>query len=220
MFQIRALSTTEGIFNMNKVDIFFTTLPTNFCVEWHLSKLPLFLQAKIQKLQHQQTQKLAILSKVLLQTVLNDNLEDLQYSSLGRPYLKNKPDFNLSHSDNYVVCATTKVGQIGIDLEEIRAINFQGLLKRFFSLQEQSLFRTRNQFFEAWTRKEAVLKAQGCGLRVDLKTIDVSQNPILLDQHYWFYPIDLPFEGSVCHIATNFPNVTFSLQAVEILCGY
>ncbi|MEY3220526.1 MAG: hypothetical protein RIT27_1883 [Pseudomonadota bacterium] len=205
---------------MNKVDIFFTTLPPNFCAEWHLSTLPLFLQTKIKKIRHSQTQKLAILSKVLLQTVLHDTLQALQYSALGRPYLKNQPNFNLSHTDHWVVCALTEKGKIGIDLEKIKMLNYQGLLKRFFNAQEQALFQTEKGFFEGWTRKEAILKAQGCGLRVELKQIDVSKNPVLLEQPYWFSPVYLPFENSVCHLATNFPDPIFSLQAIEIPCGY
>jgi len=205
---------------MKNVDIFYTLLPANFNEDFYLSKLPLFLQTKINKINHTQTKKTAILSKIALQTILNNNLEDLKYTEFSRPYLKNQPDFNLSHSENYLVCAITKYGKIGIDIEELKEINFQNLSKRFFNSNEQQFIKNKKEFFDIWTRKEAVLKAQGCGLRIELKQLDTTRNPIKLNQNYWLYAIDLPFENSICHLATSFPHATLSLQAFEFPCGY
>lgn len=205
---------------MKNVDIFFTSLPHDFNEDLYLSKLPVFLQEKITKIKNLKTKKMAIFNKIFLQRILNNNLEKLKYTDFGRPYLKNKPDFNLSHSENYLVCAITEYGKIGIDLEELREINFQSLSKRFFHKNEQLFINTKRNFFKVWTRKEALLKAHGCGLRVELKQLDTTQNPIELDQNYWLYPIDLPSKNNVCHLATSFPNATISLQGFEFPCGY
>lgn len=205
---------------MKNVDIFFSFLPQDFNENLYLSKLPVFLQKKITKIRDSKTKKMAIFNKIVLQQILNNNLEDLKYTDLGRPYLENHPNFNISHSNQIVICAISKDGKIGIDVEELKEINFQGLSKRYFHYNEQQLIKNKKDFFRIWTRKEAILKAQGCGLRVELKQLDTTRNPVELDQNYWLYPIDLPFKNSVCHLATSFPNATLSLQAFELPCGY
>jgi 4'-phosphopantetheinyl transferase len=205
---------------MKNVDIFFSFLPHDFNENLYLSKLPVFLQEKITKIRDSKTKKMAIFNKIVLQQILNNNLENLKYSEFGRPYLENHPNFNISHSENYLVCAIAKDAQIGIDVEELKEINFQGLSKRYFHKNEQQLIENKRDFFEIWTRKEAILKAHGCGLRIELKQLDTTKNPIELDQKYWLYLIDLPIENSVCHLATSFPNATLSLQAFEFPCGY
>ncbi len=205
---------------MKNVDIFFASLPQDFNENLYLSKLPVFLQKKITKIRDSKTKKMAIFNKIVLQQILNNNLEDLKYTDLGRPYLENYPNFNISHSNQWVVCIISKDGKIGIDVEELKEINFQGLSKRYFHYNEQQLIKNKKDFFRIWTRKEAILKAQGCGLRVELKQLDTTRNPVELDQNYWLYPIDLPFKNSVCHLATSFPNATLSLQAFELPCGY
>jgi 4'-phosphopantetheinyl transferase len=205
---------------MKNVDIFFSSLPNDFNGDLYLSKLPLFLQDKIHKIKDLKTKKMAIFNKVFLQQILNDNLEKLKYTEFGRPYLENYLNFNISHSNQIVICAISKYGRIGIDVEELKEINFQGLSKRYFHKNEQQLIDNQRKFFEIWTRKEAILKAHGCGLRVELKQLDTTRNPVELDQNYWLYLIDLPFKNSVCHLATSFPNATLSLQAFEFPCGY
>ena len=205
---------------MKNVDIFFSFLPQDFNENLYLSKLPVFLQKKITQITDSKTKKMAIFNKIVLQQILNNNLEDLKYTDLGRPYLENHPNFNISHSNQIVICVISKDGKIGIDVEELKEINFQGLSKRYFHYNEQQLIKNKKDFFKIWTRKEAILKAQGCGLRVELKQLDTTRNPVELDQNYWLYPIDLPFKNSVCHLATSFPNATLFLQAFELPCGY
>jgi 4'-phosphopantetheinyl transferase len=205
---------------MKDVDIFFSSLPDNFNGGFYLPKLPIFLQKKINKIKELKTKRMAIFNKLFLQQVLNNNLEELKYTEFGRPYLENNLNFNISHSNQLVVCATSKFGRLGIDIEEIKEINFRGLSKRYFHKNEHQLIENKKDFLKIWTRKEAILKAHGCGLRIELKQLDTTRNPVELDQNYWFYAIDLPFKNSVCHLATSFPNATLSLQVFEFPCGY
>jgi 4'-phosphopantetheinyl transferase len=64
--------------------------------------------------------------------------------------------------------------------------------KRFFSAREIASLSTLNDweewldgFYRCWTRKEAILKAEGAGLRIPLDSFDVSllagEPPTLLD---------------------------------------
>ena len=91
-----------------------------------------------------------------------------RYEKSGKPYFTNYPYyFNLSHSGDYVVCALSE-REVGIDLQEHRAVDFQRMAGRFFSSAEADvLARAEDReafFFRLWARKEAYGKLTGKGL--------------------------------------------------------
>ena len=81
--------------------------------------------------------------------------------------------------------ALSKVGRIGVDVEEIRPMEEHGrkLIGRFFSEVEQREYldvpehERLTAFFRGWTRKEAYLKAVGTGLATVLSSFDVTLGP-------------------------------------------
>ena len=82
------------------------------------------------------------------------------------------------------VCRRRRVQQIGVDIERVRRIADAGSVSRAFlspgelgrlaALPEPARLRA---FYEAWTRKEALLKALGCGLNRPLVDLEVSFGP-------------------------------------------
>jgi 4'-phosphopantetheinyl transferase len=93
-------------------------------------------------------------------------------------------ELSLSHTDGWVICAVSRTGRVGVDIEErapaprVR----DGLADRILTPAEAVVYRSlpegagRNAGFCAyWARKEAVLKADGRGLRVPLSALDVSR---------------------------------------------
>lgn len=112
-----------------------------------------------------------------------------RYGAAGKPALATVSEghelrFNLSHSDGLALYAITRGGEIGIDVERIRAeVAEERVAERFFSAQEVSALRglpthlQAEAFFNCWTRKEAYVKARGEGLRIPLDSFDVSLIP-------------------------------------------
>lgn len=109
------------------------------------------------------------------------------YGPHGKPGLDGEHravglEFNLTHSHELAMCAVTRVGLVGVDVEEHRAMEEHGrkLIGRFFSPVEQSEFLALPEhdrlasFFRGWTRKEAYLKAVGTGLSTELDSFDVT----------------------------------------------
>lgn len=106
------------------------------------------------------------------------------YSDRGKPSLANPSTsvelaFNLSHSEDWMVCAIARGCCVGIDLESIRPVaNLADLTQRFFSPREHTVIHALpdelrlRSFFQHWTCKEALLKATGDGL-MSLSTIEV-----------------------------------------------
>ena len=74
--------------------------------------------------------------------------------------------FNLSHAGGWAVAALMRGGAVGVDLESMdRSADVDRLAARVFSESERALARAggREAFFALWSRKEALLKALGCG---------------------------------------------------------
>lgn len=103
----------------------------------------------------------------------------------GKPELPGPPlHFNLSHSGGHVLWALSAAGPVGVDVERHRP-DFQGaaVVERFFSQAEIVEFRGLAAkeripaFWRGWSRKEAVIKADGRGLSVGLGNFDVSLGP-------------------------------------------
>jgi 4'-phosphopantetheinyl transferase len=108
-----------------------------------------------------------------------------RYGPHGKPALAGKgPAFNLAHSDGLAVCALAPAGEIGVDVERVRPVaDADSVAGSFFSSRETADLaalphsqRLRG-FFDAWTRKEAFLKALGSGLARPLDSFDVTLAP-------------------------------------------
>jgi 4'-phosphopantetheinyl transferase len=108
------------------------------------------------------------------------------YTDRGRPSLRlaSHPgfDFNLAHSGDLALLALSSRG-VGVDVEQLRDMpNALAIARRFFSPGEVAALKRlpegerRHGFFNAWTRKEALLKAVGAGLGA-LEEMEVSLAP-------------------------------------------
>ncbi len=104
-------------------------------------------------------------------------------SGLGKPSLDKGPSFSISHSGDYVLVALAAEGRLGADVEAIRPLrNLPGLARTSFGADEYEHVMALPEaerplpFFRTWTRKEAILKALGCGL-TGLSNISVSAEP-------------------------------------------
>jgi 4'-phosphopantetheinyl transferase len=110
-----------------------------------------------------------------------------RYGPHGKPALaddRSEVVFNLAHTGSLAVCALARGHDLGVDVERVRPIpDADGIARSFFSpretaelasLPEPARFRA---FFDAWTRKEAFLKALGDGLARPLDSFDVTLKP-------------------------------------------
>ena len=108
------------------------------------------------------------------------------YDVHGKPGLLNDRTnasdlaFNVSHAGALALIAVTYGTAIGVDVERLREIEqADDLARRNFTAREwaaydrQPVDQRRKAFFEAWTRKEAVLKAMGVGLSRDPATVGI-----------------------------------------------
>ena len=90
--------------------------------------------------------------------------------------------FNLSHSQSVALLALALDIEVGVDVEDIRPIEPEVALGSFSVLEIRALGSLEGDawlegFYNCWTRKEAILKAEGSGLSLPLDAFDVSLAP-------------------------------------------
>ena len=131
----------------------------------------------------------------LLRKILADYLTidpiDIQFhkNQYGKPFILKSQNplnlqFNISHSKNNLFFGFCLEHSIGVDIEETdRQTNVNDLAKQVLSDDELKVFSQLSDqdktigFFNAWTRKEAFLKAIGMGMHFPMKNFSVSFTP-------------------------------------------
>ena len=112
--------------------------------------------------------------------------QSIALSETGKPYLSEQASFhfNQSHSQHYYALAMSeKVQDLGVDVEELsRKVRFEALAKHAFHAEELNMWQQHAQerayWFKVWTTKEAVLKASGLGIRLNLNELNTQVHPI------------------------------------------
>jgi len=134
-------------------------------------------------------------------------INELEYTAHNKPYLKNNTlSFNISHSGDYVICAMSNdTDLLGVDIEEIKTIDLNDF-KDIWTIDEWKLIAEDgdvNTFYNLWTRKEAVIKADGRGLSLALKEIDVTVSSVSVnDKLYFLKKLDVN-SGYAAHLASS-----------------
>ena len=161
-------------------------------IEVYIGKLDTFLKQQQKDFPDFRTfndykkQQIKHIKNKLLAQKLSVNPTDLQFAKheYGKPYLLGHTlHFNHSHSQQYYALALSeRVKDIGIDVEELdRKVRLDSLAQHAFHADEyatwQNLEQDREFWFKVWTTKEAVLKASGLGIRLDLNTLNTQAHP-------------------------------------------
>jgi len=179
----------------------------------YLSQIPKNQQKKVEKFRFQKDKQMSLLGKLLLKNVLeicftNTSLNDIKYTKYQKPYFEEDFSFNISHSGDYVVLAYSLCDSLlGIDIEKI---NKNLLIEDFNSIltfEEREYIKNSKYpyqtFYDTWTIKEAVSKADGRGLGLPFKDIKINQDYVSIDQNKWFSKSVEIASNYRCHVVSN-----------------
>lgn len=135
-------------------------------------------------------------------------IKAIRHSSHNRPYINSMFDFNISHAGQCVICVISDAYRVGIDVEKKIPLDF-GDFNNVWTHQEQDNILTskaqEEQFYIYWTRKEAVMKADGRGMNLELNKINVTDNVVLIDRECWNLTELKIHAEYIAHLATDRP---------------
>lgn len=111
----------------------------------------------------------------------NVSIDNKEY---GKPFIKMNNGqmfhYSLSHSGDYVVCATAK-SEVGVDIQQmIDDKPIIGIAKRFYSLEEYERIKESQDSvrdcYRMWAAKESYVKYTGRGIGAGISKVIVSKN--------------------------------------------
>lgn len=140
--------------------------------------LDLYLRQKLVRIRHLADKKRSLGAYLLLlhawqeQAQAGRRMPEIERTAEGKPYFaaEGAPEFNLSHSGSFAVCAFQSVDlaceSVGVDIQEVREVSAR-FTERFFSQGERikAAQGGADMAAEIWSRKESLAKYRGCGLR-------------------------------------------------------
>ncbi|TWT32736.1 4'-phosphopantetheinyl transferase family protein [Blastopirellula retiformator] len=113
---------------------------------------------------------------------LSPNQLALTTGEFGKPLLEHRDSiwFNVSHSGDLAVLAVSTIGEVGVDIEQVRQIRgLSRMIDRCLAPYERpEVLRLPSaeqdrQFLRYWTHKEAYLKTFGVGIRRPLEKLEI-----------------------------------------------
>jgi 4'-phosphopantetheinyl transferase len=159
-------------------------------LEKYLKKNSLEYQNRVLSFLRWEDTQLSLLGRILLMQGMHDlgkefDSSKLQHNKYNKPFfLDSEVKFNISHSGQMVVCAISEEFELGIDVELIKDINIDNFKNHMTGYEWENIKREEDKltaFYDYWTKKEAVVKASGRGLSIPLKSFNVVDNEVTID---------------------------------------
>ncbi len=177
--------------------------------QW-LEKLPEGFRLDLKKYAHPRRALPTVLGRLMVADYLSRNgLEPEVWSvgTHGKPLPQSGIYFSISHSKGAVAVAFAR-HELGLDIEKIRIPgSAHQAYRRFFSSAELNYIgQDDKRFFELWTRKEALIKADGRGLSLPVAQLEVLGAGAQVDDRYWYWTEVKIWAGFFVHLATLWPQ--------------
>jgi 4'-phosphopantetheinyl transferase len=165
----------------------------NMVLEKLMLSLPAFVRERVFRHKQPLDMQRTLLGEVLIRAIVREfkglpqDQINIAITGEGKPFLKGVDDFhfNLSHSGDWVVMATSG-HEVGIDVELIQTAKYE-VAQRFFTSDEcraldlLSGTEKTEYFYSLWTAKESFLKYLGKGLTRALNSFSVRDNNGLME---------------------------------------
>ncbi|MFQ6601896.1 4'-phosphopantetheinyl transferase family protein [Flavobacterium sp. C3NV] len=181
----------------------------DYLIEKYLNEFPYDFKEKILAYRKWQDSQLSLLGRLLLNYGLQrmgiKNKKNLNYTFYNKPFLDDiNTKFNISHSGEIVVCVLSDTNDVGIDVEIIDKINIQDFESQMTKSEWGNIRIAEDEkkaFFDYWTQKEAVIKANGKGLSIPLKSFEIANLSTKINDDFFFLKEIFLDEKYKCHLA-------------------
>lgn len=184
------------------------------------------MKRKFNSFRRWQDSHATLFGKILLKEALNTldvdkvELKDILADDNNKPYFDHAINFNISHAGQYVLCAVSFEHHMGIDIEFVdRGLDIHDFTEYFTREQWNSINNSEDpvfRFFEYWTMKEAVIKADGRGLGIPLQEVIISNDKSVINKQIWSLK-KLDFGKSyAAHMAVDSDYSTTEIREIDV----
>ena len=190
----------------------------------YIQILPRVIQDEIPRYRRWQDRQARLFGKLLLIESLRtygcstDCLNNIVFDQFGRPFIDQYIDFNISHSEEYVVCAAAEVGRVGVDIERIKPVTlseFDQCMSKEELAEINCHVNRYKKFFDYWTMKESAMKCDGKGLSTGMLDVAIDDYKAKLNGSTVFLSeIDINPDYS-CHLATTTGHPAILLREIR-----
>ena len=192
-------------------------LPARVRAHWR-ARLPRARAERLSEDAHTQSQSLlgVALACRLLSAVCGRDVkpDELRYSGNGKPCVERMPEFSIAHAGEWVLCALSSHGAVGVDIEPVVP---EAALPRWltvFDAQERAAASSPRAALAIWSTKEAALKAAGAPLG-ELARVRVRGRMIEFRGRRWHCRAPRIAPHTVASLLTARPVTRLELRAVS-----
>lgn len=193
-----------------------------------LQLIPATLRSKVLQESGWENQHGSLARKLLLwygmkelNTDMSDLFESIQYEETGKPYIVDAPNFSVANDEAVAVCALSKSSVLGVDIERQKPINLSDYREQMTYAEWREIYShviPLRRFYEFWTIKESVLKADKFMRNFDLKEIFIQPDVAICHGKYWYInPLETEYYGYVGHVVSSLPHAELTFSEIDLL---
>ena len=216
---------------LNKIHIYTSQIESPWPVEVFqkmMQLIPAELQEKVLSEVGWEKQYGSLARKLLLwhgmnvlETDMNDLFECLEYEPSGKPFIVDAPHFSLANDESVAVCALSNHSVLGVDIERQKPVDLSQFREQMTYKEWREIYShviPLRRFYEFWTIKESVLKADKMMDRFDLKEIFIDPDVAFCHGNYWYInPIETTYYGYICHVVSSLPHAEIIYEEIDLL---
>ena len=158
-------------------NLYYTTNINEFddkTLDFMFQQLPISRQEKAKKCFYKVDAKIKIVEYFIIQQKLGlKQGQDFSYGKNGKPYVRNKQHFNISHSETSLAVVFGDEN-VGVDIQKKIDLDFN-LLTRIANKKEYKKVVNASdpqlELTKLWTQKESLIKFKGITIAANLKTL-------------------------------------------------
>jgi phosphopantetheinyl transferase len=139
--------------------------------------------------------------------------DELRYTPHGKPHASGLPQFSIAHAGDWVICALSSDGAIGIDIEPMAPRAALPSWTMVFDGAERRAAYSARAGLTIWTTKEATLKAAG-GTLAELASVRVRGRRVEFRGHHWHVRAPRVAPRMITRLITEWPVTQLLLNGV------
>ena len=151
---------------------------------------------------------------------MNDLFDCVQFTDTGKPFIIEAPHFSLANDGGVAVCAISETSVLGIDVERMKPLNLSDYRDAMTYLEWREIYSHMiplRRFYEFWTIKESVIKADGTQKNPDIKEIYIQPDSAFFNAQDWYInPIEFDYYGYVSIMVSSNPHADVELEHVDL----